>query len=183
MAKTQPAVVAETLQIPGYDGVETWEEIVNPTQPPVLRKAKINMNTEEMNKFFGNHDVNLYFRGGKIPTWIKEYGVILDEDEDETKLLRSVIPQFPELILFKHKQQPLYNILVPKPLSEFEISSDGDIVDQAYYADFRAIAFGGSNAPRNYDKTYFKARVTVIGANLQKRSERLKEWRSHKELA
>lgn len=171
-----------TTPVMEYDGYETWEEKIHPAQPAVTKTVKVNMNSEEVKKFFGEYDPKLYFKHGKIPTWMKEYGVILDEDEEETKLLRSVTPTFPELILFKHKNQPLYNVLVPKPLSEFELDSTGEISNENYHADFRAIAFGGSNAPRNYDKTYFKLRAEVIARSLQRGAERIKEWRAHKSL-
>ena len=115
MTKQNAEKTVETKLNPvmDYDGIETWEELVHPAQPPVKRTAKVNMNSEEVKKFFKDNDPKLYFRQGKIPTWVKEYGTLLEEEDEETQLLRQLTPGFPELLLFKHKTQPLYNILVP----------------------------------------------------------------------
>ena len=177
MSKKTNADTAENY----YDGIEEWDEIVKLGEPAVHKKEKINMNTDEIKKFFGEHDPNLYFRNGKIPNRYKELGTLLTEEDEEFKTLKQVIPNMPELLLFKHKTQPLYNVLVPKPLSEFELDGEGDIVDPAYHADTRAIAFGGSNAPKSFEKTFFKMRAEVIHQNLNRRLERMKEWRAHRE--
>ncbi len=181
MTKTNASKDVEVnVQPVEYDGIETWQEQLNLTSNPVTKTAKVNMNTAEVKKFMGEHDPNLYFRGGKVPTWYKEFGTMTDPEDDETKILRSVASDMPELLLFKHKTQPLYNVLVPKPLSEHELTPDGDITDAIFSADMRAIAFGGSNAPKSFEKTFFKLRLTVIHNNLLRGLERMKEWREHK---
>lgn len=139
------------------------------------------MTSEEVKKFLGEHDPNLYFREGKIPNWYKEFGVLLGEDEEETRTLRAVCHDMPELLLFKHKNQPLYNVLVPKPLSEHELTPQGDMTHAENIADMRAIAFGGTGQPRNYEKTYFRMRTGVINNHLRKGLDRLKEWRAHRD--
>lgn len=180
MTTTNNAANAAESKKPKYDGIETWEEQISLNQPPRTITRKINMDSNEVKKFLGDNDVNLYFRGGKIPMWFKEYGQLLAEDEEETIVLRGIMSNMPELLLFKHKTQPLYNVLVPKPLCEYELDGDGDIIDPVHHADMRAIAFGGTNAPKSYEKTYFKLRATVIHRNLLRGMERLKEWRDHK---
>lgn len=184
--KKNETVVTTTEQpinaTPEYDGVETWFERVDLTNPPVQKTAKINMSTSEVKKFLGDADPNLYFRGGKIPTWYKEFGTLVDEEDEELKILRNAAPEMPELLLFKHKTQPLYNVLVPKPLGEHELDGNGDITDPVFHADMRAIAFGGSNAPKSFEKTFFRMRLNVIVGNLKKGLDRMKEWRAHKAL-
>lgn len=164
---------------PSYDGVETWEEQISLNQPKVTITRKVNMSSDEVKKFLGDNDPNLYFRHGKVPLWFKEYGTLLGEEDEELQVIRNVMPNMPEVLLFKHKTQPLYNVLVPKPLSEFELSKEGEIVDPVNHADMRAIAFGGTNTPKSYEKTFFKLRASVIHNNLLRRMERLKEWRDH----
>lgn len=173
--------VKETLS-PEYDGVETWSERIDLINTPVTKTAKINMSTEEVTKFLGGNDPYLYFRGGKIPNWYKEFGTLVDKEDDEYKIMNAVCHDMPELLLFKHKTQPLYNILVPKPLSEYEIDNNGDIVDPIFSADMRAIAFGGSNSPKSFEKTFFRQRVAKIHSNLSLGIDRIREWRAHKSL-
>lgn len=180
--KTTAATAAESkINSPEYDGVETWQEQISLNQPPVTKTQKVNMSSTEVKKFLGDLDPNLYFRGGKVPVWFKEYGTIVDPEDEESIVLKGIMTNMPELVLFKHKTQPLYNVLVPKPLSEYELNSEGDIVDVVHHADMRAIAFGGTNAPKSYEKTYFKMRAEVIHKNLLRRMERMKEWRAHQE--
>lgn len=172
---------SKDVEVQEYDGVETWMEKVDMVNPAVQKTAKINMSTKEVQKFLGDNDPNLYFRGGKIPNWYKEFGILLDAEDDEHKIMTSVCSDMPELLLFKHKTQPLYNVLVPKPLSEHELDEKGDIIDPVFSADMRAIAFGGSNAPKSFEKSFFRARLTVIHNNLKRGIERMKEWRAHRD--
>lgn len=174
--------INEKIEVAPYDGVETWFERVDLINPPQEKKAKINMSDSEVKKFLGEHDTKMYFRNGRIPNWYKEFGTLVEEEDEEMKVLRNVMADMPEVLLFKHKTQPLYNVLVPKPLSEFELDGSGDIMDPTYTADMRAIAFGGSNAPKSFEKTFFKARLMVIHNHLLKGIERLKEWRAHNAL-
>lgn len=144
-------VAEPTVEAPAeYDGIEMYMGD-RETKP-----IKMNMNSTEMKKFLGDFDAMVYFREGKIPTYYKQLGQLLDEEREEVKVLKEALPQYPGLLLFKHLQQSLYTILVPKAYGEFELDAQGEIRDQNVKCDTRAVAFGGNGMPAAYETGAFK---------------------------
>lgn len=139
-----------TPQTPFYDGIEMY------TGDKETKPLKVNMDSNEVKKFIGEHDPMLYFREGKIPTYYKQLGQLLDSDREEVQVMTEALPQFKGLLLFKHHQQSLYTILVPKSYGEFELDQQGEIRDQNVKCHTCAVAFGGNGMPPAYEKGAFK---------------------------
>lgn len=158
--------VATPASTPKYDGVETWEERDVMGQVTKFTR-KINMSDDEVAKFLGGHDPHKYFRNGKVPISYKSMGVLLPEDREEVMILRQTMPSFPDVLLFKHNYEQLYQLLIPKNVCEFELDGNNDIVDESIRCDTRSIVFGGTGTPRSFERTYFKQRVQVINLRLK----------------
>lgn len=167
--------VSTPAEVPSYDGIETWEERDVMGQVTKITR-KINMSTEEVKKFFGDHNPAKYFRNGKIPVSYKSLGNLLPEDADETIVLRQNMPAFKDVLLFKHKYEQLYQLLIPKQICEFELDGDNEIMNDAIHCDTRSIVFGASNSPRSFEKNYFRQRVQVINQRLKQVAERLTNY-------
>lgn len=94
-------------------------------------EAALTMTDDEVKKFLGEHDPELYFRRGKINKMrVIGIGSLLDEDRVEVQTLRKILPEFPQILMFKHETQNLYNLLIPKKLSEHELDSNGDFINE-----------------------------------------------------
>lgn len=170
-----PAPVDVPVEAPSYDGVETWEERDVMGQVTKITR-KVNMSTEEVKKFFGDHNPAKYFRNGKIPVSYKSLGNLLPEDAEETMVLRQNMPAFKDVLLFKHKYEQLYQLLIPKQICEFELDGNDEISNEAIHCDTRSIVFGASNSPRSFEKNYFRQRVQVINQRLKQVAERLTSY-------
>lgn len=151
-----------------YDGIEMY------VGDRETKPMKINMNTSEMKKFIGDNDAAIYFREGKIPTYYKQLGQLLDDEREEVKVLKESLPQYPGLLLFKHLQQSLYTILVPKIYGEFELDAQGEIRDHNVKCDTRAVAFGGNGMPAAYETGAFKKSLAKFEKHFQSNFSRNK---------
>lgn len=165
-------VAPETVPIQEYDGVETWKEREVDGKEVVFTR-KINLSESEARALLGGRDPKIYFRNGKVPIFYKSLGDLLPEDREETKLLRQTMPSFPDVLLFKHKYEQLYQLLIPKQICEFELDNNEEIVDSAIHCDTRSIVFGSQSSPKSFEKNYFRQRVKMIDTRLRSAAERL----------
>lgn len=145
-----PEVAKTTTSAPEYNGVEMFKGDYE-TKP-----MKVNMDSNQVKAFLKDNDPMVYFREGKIPTYYKQLGDLLEgDDREEVKTLRETLPQFKGILLFKHHQQNLYTLVVPKTYGEFEVDQNGEIVDANVKVHTVAIAFGASGMPAAYEKGAF----------------------------
>lgn len=121
------------------------------------------MSPEEVHKFLGGKDPNLYFRKGECHIFMRKVlGDLLDEERDEYFAFREVIKN-PDFLLFKHKLHNQYFILVPKEYGEHELDVNGDYVNKYVHQDYRVIAFTGQmNVPASFEPFFFKQKVNFI---------------------
>lgn len=165
----QPNKTTDTTaapSIPEYDGVEMFKSDYQ-TAP-----LKVNMSTSEVKAFFKDNDPSVYFREGKIPTYYKQLGDLLDNDREEVIVLKDTLPQFKDILLFKHRQQSLYTLVVPKIYGEFELSQEGEIRDSNVKVHTVAIAFGASGLPAAYEKGAFKKALLKCGPHFESNKAR-----------
>lgn len=165
---------AEEAKTPGYDGVETWQELNWATNKVETFTKKVNMTDEEARNFLGGKDPKNYFKNGKIPVWKKVLGTLITDEEDPALiLLKEVIPKVSSILLYKHKTDSVYTLLIPKSFSENETGAAGDYTDEYTTSDERSIVFGASNSPKSFEKAYFKSRLASIYSKLKISSENL----------
>lgn len=163
VATTNP-LTASTA--PEYNGIEMFKSDYS-TGP-----LKINMDSNEVKSFLKGNDPSKYFREGKIPTYYKQLGDLLDDDREETQVLKETLPQFKDILLFKHRQQSLYTLVVPKLYGEFELDDQGEIRDQNVKVHTVAIAFGASGLPAAYEKGAFKKALQKAGPHFESNKSR-----------
>jgi hypothetical protein len=135
---------------------------------------KLCLTKEESSEIIGGADPALYFRDGLIhQSFIKTFGNILPETDEETITMREVIP-FKDVLLFKQKRQNAYVMLIPKNLSEYEVGYDGEFTNETVNYDIRVITFTGSIAyspagsPSAYEESYFRQHLQRVADKLSK---------------
>lgn len=156
----------EAITAPEYDGVEMFKGDYE-TKP-----MKVNMDSKQVKAWLKDNDPMLYFREGKIPTYYKQLGDLLDADREESILLKDTLPQFKGILLFKHQQQNLYTLVVPKAYGEFELSDEGEIRDSNVKVHTVAVAFGASGMPAAYEKGAFKKALLKCGPHFESNKSR-----------
>ena len=148
--------VPEAIKAVEYDG---YEDIVEPTIEGkyVTTNKKVYLSDKEVKAFMGEHDPAKYFRLGKVPTSMpKSIGTLLDENREETLVMRDVFSQFPDVIMFKHNLTNIYTLLIPKVVADFEVV-DGEFVNRLVQYDTRSIPFnGGQGRPSSWSADFFK---------------------------
>lgn len=159
ITNTTPEVVVPA--VPEYDGVEMFKADYE-TKP-----MKLNMNSFEVKAWFGENDPAKYFREGKIPTYYKSIGDLLADDREEVAAMKQALPQYPGLLLFKHRLQTLYTIVVPKLYGEFEVDLNGEIVDANIKVHTVAFAFG-----KAFEKGEFVKKLTQAGKHFESNKAR-----------
>lgn len=162
---TQP----ENTKSDYFDGVWEITEPIGPNQYQTV-KRKIWLNTDEQKKWFGEHDTNVYFRDGVIPTYApKSFGELLSEDRIEVEALRKNLPMYTDILMFKHQLQNIYTLLIPKYVSEHELNNEGDFENRLVRYDTRSIAFtGGFGRPSSFEHDYFSQQTAKIKKLLDK---------------
>lgn len=151
---------------PEYNGIEMFKSDYS-TGP-----LKVNMDSNEVKAFLKDNDPSIYFREGKIPTYYKQLGDLLDDDREETQVLKETLPQYAGILLFKHRQQSLYTLVVPKIFGEFELDDQGEIRDANVKVHTVAIAFGASGLPAAYEKGAFKKALLKAGPHFESNKSR-----------
>lgn len=153
--ETQPIVVEEP-KTDFYDGVEDVY-YTGANLQPMARKMKVNLNTTEADEFLKGANPNKYFREGKIPmSCVKAFGDLLPDDYEEVRVMKDVCKGFDGLLMFKNRKQNLYTILVPKELSDFELTESGDYIEPTVLYDIRVVNFSGGAAPAAFERGYFQ---------------------------
>ena len=123
----------------------------------VAVKRKIYLSSDEVKKFMGDNDPNLYFKGGVIPMYVsKTFGRILEDEDEEVKVMKEIFKGYDGLLMFKHRQQNLYTILVPKTFCAFELDANGDFVEDSVKYDIRTVNFAGGSTPSSFERGYFQ---------------------------
>jgi len=112
------------------------------------------LSEDEAKKFLGGRNPKDYFRDGKIHKTIdvKNMGDLLDEDRPEVQTLRRIAPQFPDLLMFKDRMQNLYNILVPKRLTENQLDENGEFVEKYVRRDVNVVNFNAAVSTKEFGR-------------------------------
>jgi hypothetical protein len=137
-----------------FDGII---EITEP-QPDgtyTKRTEKYYLSDEEVKKFFGDNDLDTYWRDGRIPVIYKaEYGNLLPEDAPERVNCDKIFAKFPGVLIFRHPFQALYTLLIPKKYSNLEKNDKGDYSSRVMFCDARSIVFGATEGGMYTDKNF-----------------------------
>jgi hypothetical protein len=150
-----------------FDG---FIEIVEPTIEGTYAKRmeKFYLSDEEAEKFMGDVDLNIYWRGGKVPVIYKgEYGNILKDDAPEKINCDKIFAKFPGILLFRHPFQALYTLLIPKKYSDLEKDANGEYANRIIFCDARSIVFGAAEGGM-YTEKNFKNKAKKILEHLVK---------------
>lgn len=139
--------LAEKFVIKDKDGRNAFSD------EEALAEATL-MSVEETKDFIGGRDPMKYFKKGRLPEWMKkELGQFLEEDRMEVETLRKVAANIPDLIMFKHNIYNIYNIVVPKHLSELALDHNGEFVDQYAVCHRVAINFNAAVKSKKFGIT------------------------------
>lgn len=152
-----------------FDGVWEITEPIGPNQYQTVKK-KIWLNTDEQQKWLGDVDPAIYFRDGVVPLYApKAFGQLLPEDRMEVQELRKLLPNYQDVLMFKHDLQNIYTLLIPKRVSEHELNQQGDFENRLVRYDTRSIPFtGGMGRPTAFEADYFAQQVAKIKRHLDK---------------
>lgn len=160
-----------------FDGREDLVEPLIDGTYKTTKGVKLWLSTSEVKKFMGEHDPNKYFRDGKVPVYMpKSIGSILPEDRVESIIKTDVFSKFPEVLMFKHDLTNIYTLLIPKVITEHEVTN-GDFTDRLIRYDTRSIVFtGGQGRPSSFEADYFKKQASKIITQLSKMAEERKVY-------
>lgn len=182
MTKITSAVEPELTKVdtpalkPEYDG---FEDLVEPQIDGTYKttRTKLYLSDSEVKKFMGDNDPAKYFRLGKVPKFMpKSIGSILPEDRMEVIAQKDIFSKFPEVLMFKHDLTNLYTLLIPKVITEHELS-DGEFASRLVQYDTRSIPFnGGANRPSSFEVDFFKKESAKILKHLNAKAEERKVY-------
>lgn len=178
MKETKEEIVTSAKIAPvEYDG---YEDLVEPLETGGYKttpRVKLYLSTSEVKKFMGDHDPAKYFREGKVPAYApKSFGTILPEDRTEVQVKNDVFSKYPDTLLFKHDLANIYTLLIPKILTEHEITN-GDFTDRLVRYDTRSVVFtGGPGRPSGFEADYFKKQAALILRQLDAKAEERKVY-------
>lgn len=112
---------------------------------------KMLMSVEETQTYLNGADPSIYFAKGRMPIWLKkEMGVCLDDERVEKEALDKLISKDLGVLMFKHEMLNLYQILVPKVLSEFELDYDGEFIEKYTVCHRAVVNFNSATSTKEY---------------------------------
>lgn len=149
------------VSVPEYDGVE---DIVDHNGiQAITRRIKVNMTDSEVKAFLGEHDPNLYFKGGKVPVFCKKaFGELLKPEDEEQLVFNKTFANYKDLLMFYNRRHGIYTILVPKVMSLFELNAEGDYFEATVHYDSRTIVFSGAGTPKSFEEGHFNKWAQLI---------------------
>lgn len=166
----------EEVITPEYDG---YEDIIEPTIDGkyTSTRKKLYLSTSEVKKFMGDNDPAKYFRLGKVPYFMpKSIGTLLPEDRMEVIAKNDIFSRFPEVLMFKHDLTNIYTMLIPKVITEHELT-DGEFSSRLVQYDTRSIPFNGGNGrPSSFEVDFFKKESAKILKHLVAKAEERKVY-------
>lgn len=154
-------VAQESTSVPEYTG---YEDVVSHNGiQPITRSIKVNMSDSEVKAFLGEHDPNLYFKGGKVPVFVKKaFGELMKPDDEEQLVFNKLFANYPGLLMFYNRKHGIYTILVPKIMSLFELNAEGDYFESTVFYDSRTVVFSGAGTPKSFEEGHFSKWANLI---------------------
>ena len=159
-------VAEKNISVPEYSGMEDVLEH-NGIQP-IYRNRKVNLSDSEVKSFLGEHNPKDYFKGGRVPAFCKKaFGEMLKPEDEEQLVFNKTFSNYKGLLMFYNRKHGIYTILVPKPMSLFELDENGDFLEEGVRYDTRTIVFSGAGTPKSFEEGHFNRWANLIKARLE----------------